>query len=259
MSGSLSSKRGNMKTPPKVFVSYSHDSTEHKQWVLKFATTLRERSIDAILDQWELKPGDDLPHFMETQLEKADYALMICTEQYVAKANTGTGGVGYEKMIMTSTMLQRIDSNKVIPIIRQAGTKHVPSFLKTKIYVDFSKDEDVEYAFDELLRVLLNAPLFEKPEIGANPFRPLKESRPDRTSDGIRQLMTDVAAAFQGISVKYASYASVVGRSPLSRLMLDMYANQAIEQGLIERHPNYFDKISVTTKGLQYLHERGMI
>lgn len=248
-----------MMTSPKVFVSYSHDSAEHKQWVLKFATTLRERGIDAILDQWELKPGDDLPHFMETQLEKADYALMICTERYVAKANAGTGGVGYEKMIMTSTMLQRIDSNRVIPIIRQVGTKYAPSFLKTKIYVDFSKDEDVEYAFDELLRVLLNAPLFEKPAIGSNPFRPLKDNRPDRTSDGLCQLMTEVAGAFQGISEKYADYARVVDRSQLSRLMLDLYANQAIEQGLIERHPNYFSKIAVTPKGLQYLHERGMI
>ena len=47
--------------PPKVFISYSHDSAEHKQWVLEFATTLRNRGVDAILDQWDLKPGDDLP------------------------------------------------------------------------------------------------------------------------------------------------------------------------------------------------------
>ena len=107
--------------------------------------------------------------------------------------------------------------------------------------------------------MLLNTPLSEKPEIGANPFRPLKESRPDRISDGIRQLMTGVAAAFQGISGKYADYGLVVERSPLSRLMLDMYANQAIEQGLIERRPNYFQKISVTPKGLQYLNGREMI
>jgi len=56
-----------------------------------------------VLDQWDLKPGDDLPHFMETQLELAEYVLMICTEKYVEKANAGEGGVGYEKMIMTSS------------------------------------------------------------------------------------------------------------------------------------------------------------
>ena len=47
--------------PPKVFISYSHDSADHKEWVLDFATTLRNRGVDAILDQWDLKPGDDLP------------------------------------------------------------------------------------------------------------------------------------------------------------------------------------------------------
>lgn len=246
-------------TPPKAFISYSHDSAEHKSWVLRFATTLRERGVDAILDQWELKPGDDFPHFMERHLETADYALMICTERYVEKANAGKGGVGYEKMIMTSALMDRIDVNKVIPVIRQKGTKNVPTFLKTKIYVDFSKDEDVEYALDDLLRVLLDAPLFEKPEIGTNPFRPLEQSRPDRTSDGIRQLMTDVAVAFHGISSEYAEYGKIVEVSPLSRLMLDLYANQAIEQGLIRRHPNYFTKIAVTPEGLDYLHDRNII
>ena len=119
--------------PPRVFVSYSHDSITHKKWVLDFATTLRNRGVDAILDQWDLRPGDDLPHFMETQLENSDYALMICTEKYVEKANAGEGGVGYEKMIMTSSMLSRIDSNKVIPIIRQNGSNNRPTFLKSGI------------------------------------------------------------------------------------------------------------------------------
>ncbi len=88
-------------TPPRVFISYSHDSATHKSWVLDFATTLRNRGVDAILDQWDLKPGDDLPHFMETELAKCDYVIIVCSETYVKKANAGEGGVGYEKMIVT--------------------------------------------------------------------------------------------------------------------------------------------------------------
>jgi len=75
------------ENPPKVFVSYSHDSAEHKQWVLEFATLLRTRGIDAVLDAWGLEPGDDLPHFMETEIADCDYAVMICTPVYVEKAN----------------------------------------------------------------------------------------------------------------------------------------------------------------------------
>ncbi len=63
------------KSPPRVFISYSHDSAEHKEWVLNFATTLRMRGVDAVLDQWDLKPGDDLPHFMESQLETSESVL----------------------------------------------------------------------------------------------------------------------------------------------------------------------------------------
>ena len=45
---------------PKVFISYAHDSQEHKKWVLDLATMLRNNGVDAIIDQWELRPGDDL-------------------------------------------------------------------------------------------------------------------------------------------------------------------------------------------------------
>jgi hypothetical protein len=47
---------------PKVFISYSHDSQEHKKWGLDLATRLRNNGVDAIIDQWELRAGDDLPH-----------------------------------------------------------------------------------------------------------------------------------------------------------------------------------------------------
>lgn len=55
-------------TIPRVFISYSHDSQSHKKWVMDFAIRLRNSGVDAILDQWELKPGDDLTHFMERNL-----------------------------------------------------------------------------------------------------------------------------------------------------------------------------------------------
>jgi len=78
---------------PKVFVSYSHDSQAHKQWVLAFATRLRKVGVDAVLDQWDLGPGDDIPLFMERNLATADRVLMICTENYVSKANAGTAAL----------------------------------------------------------------------------------------------------------------------------------------------------------------------
>ena len=45
---------------PKAFISYSHDSSDHKRWVAVLATKLRENGVDVILDQWDLSLGDDL-------------------------------------------------------------------------------------------------------------------------------------------------------------------------------------------------------
>jgi hypothetical protein len=242
--------------PPKVFISYSHDSASHKQWVLEFATTLRSRGVDAVLDQWDLKPGDDLPHFMEQNLESADYAVMVCTKRYVTKANAGEGGVGYEKMIMTSSSLTKISDNKVIPIVRENSDPKLPTFLKTKLYIDFTRDDDIEYSLDELLRHLLNAPLYKKPEIGKNPFRALTEARPDRTSDGIRQVITIVAKAFDNINSVQIHYNAILRISDIPRLKFDKYFIEAVNQGLLEKDMMYHVKF--TNKGLLYAEEHGL-
>ena len=243
--------------PPRVFISYSHDSSSHKEWVLSFATTLRNRGIDAVLDQWDLKPGDDLPHFMETQLESCDFALMICTETYVEKANAGSGGVGYEKMIMTSSMMSKIDSNKIIPIIRQDGGSNRPTFLKTKLYIDFSNDKENEYSFDDLLRTLLDAPLFEKPEIGANPFVPMEEARPDRTSDGIKSVMKEISTVYNSTDQNYIYFSILARNAKIHRFTLDRYLAEAVTQGLVRWSSE--KTLSITDKGREYVFAHELV
>ncbi len=243
--------------PPRVFVSYSHDSAEHKKWVLDFATTLRNRGVDAVLDQWDLKPGDDLPHFMETQLEAADYVLMICTEKYVEKANAGEGGVGYEKMIMTSSLLAKIDCRNVIPIIRQVNTNFLPTFLRTKLYINFSNNSEIEYCLDDLLRALLNAPLYEKPKIGENPFKPMEGARPDRISDGVKEVMKSVASCYEGRKYDYIWYESIIETVSMHRLTLDKYLRESVNQNLIVWRDN--DKLVITQKGISYLELHNII
>ena len=243
-------------TPPRVFISYSHDSAEHKKWVLDFATTLRSRGIDAVLDQWDLRPGDDLPQFMEQNLTAADYAVMVCTRRYVAKANAGEGGVGYEKMIMTSSSLSKISANKVIPIIREKGDPLTPTFLATKLYIDFTKDSEIEFALDDLLRHLLNAPLYQKPEIGNDPFRPLNKARPEKTADGVRDVMTAVAAAYEQTSHEYILFGRLMKVTNLRRFTLEKYLAEAEAKGLIRRSKQL---IHITDQGRSYLNDAGIV
>lgn len=156
---------------PKVFVSYSHDSPKHKAWVEELATKLVESGIDVILDRWELKPGGDIPKFMEKGLTTADRVLMICSDAYVQKADEGKGGVGYEAMIVTAEMVQDLGTTKFIPIIRQGPRQALlPKSMGLRLYVNLSEDQEMSERFEELLRELHNEPAFRKPPIGKNPF-----------------------------------------------------------------------------------------
>lgn len=244
-------------TIPRVFISYSHDSQAHKKWVMEFAIRLRNSGIDAILDQWELQPGDDLTHFMEHNLAAASRVLMICTDKYVEKANSGVGGVGYEKMIVTSDLLKSIDSNKVIPIIRQAGTRSVPTFLKTKLFIDFSKDDEAEFSFDELVRTLVGSPLFKKPPIGNNPFTPPQETPAEKSADAVLELMTLIVRDFESHTLDFISYETVVHNSKVSRLLLDITIKEAVTLGLVTQSNT--KSLRLTDKGKHYAFQHKLV
>ncbi len=239
----LEKNRKNEMAIPRVFISYSHDSPAHKEWVVSLATRLRASGVDAVLDLWELQPGDDLPSFMERNLASANRVLMICTEKYVTKANSGMGGVGYEKMIVTAELVRNIDSNKVIPLIRQAGTRHVPTFLGTKLFVDFSVEDQFEFAFDELIRTIHNAPLYVKPEVGSLPdfSEPIA---PTKTGDPIFVVMKFVVEEFESNpSTEYFSYASIARRAQrngMSRMYFDVVIQSAVDQKLLRRVDDFF-------------------
>ena len=160
-----------MADNPKVFISYSHDSPEHKQWVSELAARLRRDGIDAILDQWDLGLGDDITRFMERGIVNADRVLIICTDKYMNKANTAEGGVGYERMIVNVELLQNLGTDKFIPIIRQASRKEkTPTFLGTRVYADFRNDSQFDAECEKLIREIHEMPIVEKPPLGKNPF-----------------------------------------------------------------------------------------
>lgn len=124
---------------PRVFISYSHDSPAHCQWVARLASRLRFQGIDAVLDQWNLRPGQDIGAFMEQEIARADRVLVVCTDDYVAKAERQAGGVGYERMIVTAELLRDVGTLKFIPIVRRCqGERKMPTFMGSRKYVDLS-------------------------------------------------------------------------------------------------------------------------
>ena len=160
-----------MSLPPKCFISYSHDSEAHKEWVLNLATRLVRNGVDVILDQWDLRLGGDLPSFMESGLTQVDRVICICSDVYVSKANAGSGGVGYEKMILTSELMQNINSEKIIPLIRSNNElKITPVFLHTKLYIDFRNETNYESSYFVLIKEIHGESIKARPALGNNPF-----------------------------------------------------------------------------------------
>ena len=241
---------------PKAFISYSHDTQEHKKWVLELATRLRNNGIDAILDQFELQPGADIPHFMESHLSTSNKILMICTDKYVDKANKGQGGVGYEKMIITSNLMKNIDENKIIPIIRQNGTTEVPTFLKSKLYINFSKSDDFEFSYDELVRTIHNSPLFKKPPIGNNPFKPIaKEKLQDDTK--LLDALLSAILRQQGTE-NYALTDFLIQELKISPMLFRLSINKLESLGFAKWYIK-FSHVAATDKGISYAFENKLI
>ncbi len=186
---------------PVVFISYSHDSDEHKQWVHRLAARLCDHDVEVILDQSHLLPGDDVPTFMEDSFRNADYILCICTENYNYKANQGTGGVGYEKMIITQELIRKMTTNKFIPVIRNVESEvKTPICLGSKNYVDLSDNlERIKEQEKLLLRSIFRTTQTserseEDSEIDSTLKIPIDPSEPHSSQNDIFEVYNEAEA-----------------------------------------------------------------
>jgi hypothetical protein len=96
---------------------------------------------------------------------------LICSDKYVKKAEEGVGGVGFERLIVTSEVVQNLDTRKFIPLVRSNPSDvKIPRFLGPRLYIDFSGEENYAEKLEDLLREVLGAPANQKPALGTNPF-----------------------------------------------------------------------------------------
>lgn len=189
-----------MVTNPKVFISYSHDNEEHKDWVYKLATELMGKGIETILDQWDLELGANLPKFMEHGLQESDRVLVVCTDSYNKKSNEGTGGVGYENNILTAELMLNQSTTKFIPVIRSVSTQlKTPICLASRLYIDFSDDKTVEESFKQLVHEIYGLKLRPKPKLGQNPFLKKKETLPELRESSTSHFHQLFSSAFPGV------------------------------------------------------------
>ncbi|MGX1318473.1 hypothetical protein AB7M17_001926 [Bradyrhizobium sp. USDA 377] len=157
------------REPLRVFISYTKTSIEHQAWVKELAIFLRQNGVDARLDIWHLRPGMDLPQWMCNELDLADRVLIVCNEEYAARANGRLGGVGWEMRVIQGDLLQSQSSNpkKYLPILRgKFDKKIVPSFLRGVYALTWSARDDreiKEQLLREIYEVFDEAPILGQP------------------------------------------------------------------------------------------------
>ncbi|WP_394020172.1 toll/interleukin-1 receptor domain-containing protein [Anaerococcus cruorum] len=154
---------------PKVFISYSWESKEHSDWVKSLADKLLVDGIEAIIDSYDVSPGDRLPKFMESSIRDSDYVIIIFTEEYKRKANNREKGVGYESHIISAELYNNHNDRKFIPVIRQGDfNSALPTYLDEKLAIDLRGNPFNEDSYKDLIASIFKVK--KKPKVGIRPY-----------------------------------------------------------------------------------------
>lgn len=163
-----------MAPSPKAFISYSWSSPEHQKWVLDLATQLRENGVDVTFDKWDLKEGHDAIKFMEKMVTDPEIkkVIVILDRTYAEKADGREGGVGTETQIISPKIYAKADQDKFVGVASETGDDgrpFLPTFYKSRIYIDLSQSDIYAANFEQLLRWIYDKPAHPKPPLGKQP------------------------------------------------------------------------------------------
>ena len=142
---------------PRVFISYSRDDHGNMEWVKELALRLIKNGVDARIDQFHLRLGQDLPQWMTNEVAMADKVLLICDKHYVKKADSRNGGVGWETMIIQGDMMAHPDSSKYICIVREPQfDEGMPIYTRSKLALHCKGPAIPDDDFNDLLKNLFD-------------------------------------------------------------------------------------------------------
>jgi Caspase domain/SEFIR domain len=164
-----------VRKPPRLFFSYSHDSSSHDARVLALAKRLAGHGCDCHLDQYEPNPAEGWPQWMDRQLDAADFVLIVCTASYYRKAKAGRRtrsgrGVKFESVLVVGDLYTAgMWNDRFIPVLFE----DLPEKLilrPLRGYTRYRVEQPAGY--EALLRHLTGQPLHPRPQPGKVPDLP---------------------------------------------------------------------------------------
>lgn len=164
----------NAMTAPKLFVSYCWSTPDHEQWVIDLASELTQSGVEVVLDKWDLREGHDAVAFMEKMVTDPtiNKVVIVCDKTYADKADGRKGGVGTETQIISREVYERTDQVKFVVVVAErdeTGKPYLPTYYKSRIYIDLSESDRYTENFERLVRWVFDKPIYVKPEIGKPP------------------------------------------------------------------------------------------
>jgi SEFIR domain len=161
---------------PRVFISYSHDSPEHRDRVLALADRLQADGVETELDQYETLPAEGWPAWCEKMIRRADFVLMVCTETYLRRIHDEEeGGQGYGVLWEARLIRQHLykagaANGKFVPVLLSGSDA---AYLPEMVGGTTRFRLETEDGYESLYRLLTDQPAVRRPQLG--PRRRLPE------------------------------------------------------------------------------------
>ncbi|MEV5411281.1 SEFIR domain-containing protein [Thermopolyspora sp. NPDC052614] len=167
------SERANPRPParPRVFVSYAHESDDHRRAVLSLCVLLVSCGVDVHVDRWYLEVRRDWQVWATRQILDADFVLVVASEQ-CRQAGDGTGPVhgrlGLRSEMRLLRELYHADpdtwTRRVLPVILPGrGVHEIPLFLQPRTADHYVVTSFTPEGADDLLRILHGTPSCSPP------------------------------------------------------------------------------------------------
>ena len=216
----------------KVFISYAWTNNEYTSKILLLAERLMSDGVGTIIDKWDLSAGQDKYAFMEQMIQdrSIDHVLIMLNREYKQKSDERKGGVGTEAQIISSDLYNKVDQTKFIPIVIEkddSGRPYLPIYLNNRIYIDLSENENYEYRYEELLRLIYKRPQFQKPKLGTAPLW-IFEDKENISNINIkeRELITSLEKNHKSRIIKVRDYIEIIQSELINAEINEKYHGQ---------------------------------
>lgn len=183
----------------RVFISYAHESDEHKEAVRQLWIMLRtEAGVDARLDIAAADRRRDWPVWMQQEATAADFVLVVASPTYRRRSEPGVApddgrGVQFEAALMRELVYSDPPTwvPKLLPVLLPGMTADdLPLWMSPHTCTTYRVTLFTVAGAEELIRTILRKPRHIEPVLGSEPNLP-----PATSPDSVPASVTNAAAS----------------------------------------------------------------